>query len=86
MERSRKPLNVLGRQLNANISISLKNGIEYKGLMIHCDSYMNIILTGASEHRDEQLIAQYGKILVRGNNILYITLESKKEVFTLKNN
>lgn len=81
MEPSKKPLNVLTRQMNANIAIMLKNGMKYHGTMVHCDSYMNIILDGASEYYEEQLLAHYGKILVRGNNVLFINLDvaSKKE-------
>ena len=81
MEPSKKPLNVLIRQMNAYIAIILKNGIEYRGTMVHCDSYMNIILNGASEYYDGQLLAHYGKVLVRGNNVLYIALNvtPKKE-------
>ncbi len=74
MEPSKKPLNVLVRQMNAYVSLVLKNHIEYRGQMVHCDNYMNMILDGASEHRDGQLLAHYGQVLVRGNNILYITL------------
>ncbi len=82
MEPSKKPLNMLIRHLNASIIIVLKNGIEYKGAMVHCDSYMNIILNGATEMYDGQMLSHYGEILVRGNNILYIILEAtlKKEV------
>jgi len=81
MEPSKKPLNVLTRQLNAHIAIVLKNGIEYRGTMVHCDTYMNIILNGASESYNGQLLAHYGRVLVRGNNILYIALNvtPKKE-------
>ncbi|MBS7615462.1 ribonucleoprotein [Candidatus Bathyarchaeota archaeon] len=81
MEPSKKPLNMLTRHMNASIIITLKNGIEYKGTMVHCDSYMNIILDGATELYDGQMLAHYGEILVRGNNILYITLDAstKKE-------
>lgn len=81
MEPSKKPLNVLIKQMNSYIGVTLKNNIEYRGAMVHCDIYMNIILDGASEHNDSQLIANYGKVLVRGNNILYITLNppQKKE-------
>ncbi|MBS7634738.1 MAG: LSM domain-containing protein [Candidatus Bathyarchaeia archaeon] len=81
MEPSKKPLNVLIKQMNSYIGVTLKNNIEYRGAMVHCDSYMNIILDGASEYNNSQLIANYGKVLVRGNNILYITLNppQKKE-------
>ena len=74
MEPSKKPLNVLIKQLSASISVMLKNGCEYKGKMIKCDGHMNILLEGATEARDDQLIANYGNVLLRGNNILYIML------------
>lgn len=75
MEPSKKPLNVLTKRVNTHISITLKNGIEYRGTMAQCDGYMNIILNGASEHIKDQLTANYGSILVRGNNILYVTID-----------
>jgi len=65
----------LTKQLNANLSVTLKNGVEYRGRMVRCDGYMNILLEGASEHVNDHLTAKYGSILVRGNNILYITIE-----------
>ncbi len=75
MEPSRKPLNVLVKRLNTYISVMLKNGIEYRGKMIQCDGYMNLMLDGASEHIKDQITANYGNILVRGNNILYIGID-----------
>jgi len=42
MEPSKKPLNVLIKEMNAHIRIVLKNGIEYRGTMIHCDNYMKL--------------------------------------------
>ncbi|MCK4424274.1 ribonucleoprotein [Candidatus Bathyarchaeota archaeon] len=78
MEPSKKPLNVLVKQLNAHIAVMLKNGCEYRGKMIRCDGYMNILLEGATESRSDQLVANYGKVLVRGNNILYIMLDASK--------
>jgi small nuclear ribonucleoprotein len=74
MEPSKKPLNVLVKQLNAGISVVLKNGCEYKGKMIKCDGHMNILLEGATESRDDQLVTNYGNVLLRGNNVLYIAL------------
>jgi len=75
MEPSKKPLNVLIKQLNAHISVMLKNGCEYKGKMIKCDGHMNILMEGATESKDEQPITNYGNVLLRGNNILYIMLD-----------
>ncbi len=75
LEPSKKPLNVLIKQLKNNVTITLKNGIMYKGTMTRCDGHMNIILEGATECKGDQLIANYGSVLVRGNNILYISIE-----------
>ncbi len=75
MEPSRKPLNVLNKRMNTPIVITLKNGVEYKGNMVRCDGYMNILLEGASEHFNDAIIANYGNVLVRGNNILFIAID-----------
>ena len=84
MDNDRKPLNTLNRQLDSEVKVTLKNGVEYKGKMVHCDNYMNLILNGASEYFNGQLNANYGKALVRGNNILYIAFDSMLK--TRKNN
>lgn len=72
MEPARKPLNELMKRLSKNIVVKLKNGVEYRGRMVKCDSYMNIILDGASEFYESNCIANYGDVFIRGNNILYI--------------
>ena len=78
MEPSKKPLNVLIKQLNAHISIMLKNGREYKGKMVKCDGHMNMLLEGAGEYRDGEIVTSYGDVLLRGNNVLYVRLELPK--------
>lgn len=75
MEPSKKPLNVLTKRLNTFVIITLKNGVEYHGTMVRCDGYMNLLLDGASEHVNDTLIANYGNVLVRGNNILFIAID-----------
>lgn len=79
MEPSKKPLNVLVKQLNAHIAVVLKNGCEYRGKMVKCDGHMNILLEGATEFRNDQLLFNYGNVLLRGNNILYILLDVLKK-------
>jgi small nuclear ribonucleoprotein len=76
MEPSKKPLNVLIKQLHGNIEVVLKNGYEYKGKMIKCDGHMNLLLEGATECKEDQLMTNYGNVLLRGNNILYIVLNA----------
>jgi small nuclear ribonucleoprotein (snRNP)-like protein len=75
MEPSKKPLNVLSKRVNTYIVIALKNGVEYHGTMVRCDGYMNMLLEGASERVNDSLTANYGSVLVRGNNVLYIAID-----------
>jgi len=72
LEPPRRPLTTLMKNLNSNIVVKLKNGVDYRGRMVKCDSYMNIILDGASEFYELNCIANYGNVFIRGNNILYI--------------
>ena len=55
----------------------LKNEIEYKGKMSNVDPYMNVILLDAEESENGQKKANYGKVVIRGNNVLYIRIEDK---------
>jgi small nuclear ribonucleoprotein len=74
LEPSRKPLNVLVKQLNSYVAIVLKNGVEYRGRMVKCDGHMNVLLESATEFYRDEPIASYGSILLRGNNVLFICL------------
>lgn len=74
LEPSKRPLNVLMRNINNYVQIRLKNDIEYRGRMVQCDNYMNIILDGAAEYHGDEPVANYGNIFIRGNNILYIAV------------
>jgi small nuclear ribonucleoprotein len=76
LEPSRKPLNVLIKQLDSYVAIVLKNGVEYRGRMVKCDGHMNVLLEGATECVKDELVASYGNILLRGNNVLFICLDA----------
>ena len=78
IESNRRPLNILTKNLNSTVVVKLKNNLEYKGHMAKCDNYMNIILEGASESYGACMIANYGTVFIRGNNILYISVNVDK--------
>jgi len=68
-----EPIRLLNKSLHNQILVKLKDGHEYIGDLVKYDSTMNLILTDAIEAVDDgNAVAKYGKILVRGNNILYI--------------
>ena len=76
MEPRKKPLNVLIKSVGKNVSISLKGRGEYRGQLIRADGYMNMMLKGAKEYYNNEIVASYGDVFIRGNNILYICLDS----------
>ncbi|MGD0637384.1 MAG: U6 snRNA-associated Sm-like protein LSm6 [Nitrososphaerales archaeon] len=73
---SKKPLSVLQKSISKSASVRLKNEIEYRGKVSNVDPYMNVILTDAEEYEGGKLSANYGKVVIRGNNVLYIKLEA----------
>jgi U6 snRNA-associated Sm-like protein LSm6 len=74
LEPSKKPLNVLIKAVGSNIAVALKGREEYRGKMTQADGYMNMMLKETKEYEDDKLVASYGDVFIRGNNILYISL------------
>ena len=74
-QQPKRPLSILQRSINRNVAVRLKSEIEYKGKMNNVDSYMNLILTDAEEFNGSDVMANYGKVVIRGNNVLFIRLE-----------
>jgi small nuclear ribonucleoprotein len=78
-QQPKRPLTTLQRAINRKVAVRLKSEIEYKGRMNNVDSYMNLILTDAEEFNGSDVLANYGKVVIRGNNVLFIKLEKEFE-------
>jgi len=74
---AKRPLTALQKSTKKKVTVRLKSEVEYKGKMDSVDSYMNLIMTDAEELRDNKVIANYGRVIVRGNNVLFIRLENE---------
>ena len=74
---AKRPLTTLQKSTKKQVTVRLKNEVEYKGKMDNVDSYMNLIMTDAEEIHDDKVIANYGRVIVRGNNVLFIRLENE---------
>jgi small nuclear ribonucleoprotein len=59
------------------VAVRLKSEVEYRGKMSNVDTYMNLILIDAEEFNGSNVIANYGKVVIRGNNVLFIKLEKE---------
>ncbi|KAI6185031.1 Sm protein F [Aphelenchoides bicaudatus] len=55
------------------VNCKLKWGPEYRGILISVDSYMNLQIANAEEYIDGNLTGSLGEILIRCNNVLYIS-------------
>ena len=74
---AKRPLTTLQKSTKKKVTVRLKNEVEYKGKMENVDSYMNLIMTDAEEVLHGKTVAKYGRVIVRGNNVLFIKLENE---------
>ena len=74
---AKRPLTTLQKNTKKNVIVRLKNDIEYKGRMVNVDSYMNLIMTDAEELKDGKPVEKFGRVILRGNNVLFIKLENE---------
>ena len=70
-------MSVLQKAINKQVFVRLKNELEYRGKMSNVDPYMNVILVDAEESENGSKLANYGKVVIRGNNVLYIRIEDR---------
>ena len=72
---AKRPLTTLQKNVKKTVIVRLKNEVEYKGKMKNVDSYMNLIMTDAEELSNGKPIGKFGRVIVRGNNVLFIKLQ-----------
>lgn len=75
-QQAKRPLGTLQKAINKHVAIRLKSELEYRGRMSNCDAYMNVILLDAEEYNAGTLSANYGKVVIRGNNVLFVRIEN----------
>jgi len=67
------PLKLVYKCLRDNVTIYLKDNTILRGNLLIADPNMNLILEDAEElDNNNNVKIKYGKIFIRGNNILYI--------------
>jgi small nuclear ribonucleoprotein F len=66
------PKTFLSSLINKKIMVRLKWGIEYKGILVSYDDYINIRICNTEEWINGKEIGVLGEILIRCNNIQII--------------
>lgn len=67
------PLDVLEKSVNQKLSLLLKDGRLIEGTLSGYDEYMNMVLNDVEEKNDETK-RRLGTIILRGNNVVSISL------------
>eukprot|EP01038_Epipyxis_sp_PR26KG_P007313 gene7313-9963_t len=66
------PKPFLNNLTGQSIIVKLKWGMEYKGILMAIDSYMNLQLADTEEYIDGEMSGNLGEVLIRCNNVLYV--------------
>jgi small nuclear ribonucleoprotein len=69
-----RPIDVLNNAKGKRVLIKLKKGIEISGLLQAMDLHLNMWLEDAEQVAEGEKV-KLGTILVRGDNILYVSPE-----------
>jgi len=68
-----KPLHVLHESLNKPVLVAMKGGKEYRGVLDGYDQHMNLVLKNAEEIINGESRGIHNVVIVRGDNVIYIS-------------
>ena len=69
-----KPLKILHASLNNRVMVELRGGRGYHGTLDGYDvPHMNLVLKNAEEMVNSQPASKHSTIIVRGDNIIYVS-------------
>jgi small nuclear ribonucleoprotein (snRNP)-like protein len=72
MTQTKRPFDVLSRNIGKNVYIRLKGAQVVKGTFLGYDPHWNISLAEAEECRNHRRVP-LGKLILRGNNVLFVS-------------
>ncbi|MCK4884169.1 MAG: RNA-binding protein [Candidatus Diapherotrites archaeon] len=68
-----RPFDLLTNSVGKSVLVELKGGLQFRGTMKAYDIHMNIVINDAEELENGEVKKKLGTILLRGDNVLYIS-------------
>lgn len=68
-----RPLDILNSTLNSPVLVKIRGGRELRGKLESYDVHMNLVLKEAEERVHEGEPKKLGTVVVRGDNIVFIS-------------
>jgi len=68
-----RPLDLLHKTLESPVIVGLKSGKEYRGTLKGYDIHMNVVLQNADELENDKPVRTLGKIIIRGDSVVFIS-------------
>ena len=78
MSKKQTPSELLKLIIGRPVVVKLNSGVDYRGILVCLDGYMNIALEQTEEYVNGQLKNKYGDAFIRGNNVLYISTQKRR--------
>jgi U6 snRNA-associated Sm-like protein LSm6 len=78
MSKKQTPSEFLKLIIGRAVVVKLNSGVDYRGILVCLDGYMNIALEQTEEYINGQLKNKYGDAFIRGNNVLYISTQKRR--------
>jgi small nuclear ribonucleoprotein (snRNP)-like protein len=73
-DQGKRPMDVLGDSEEENILVELKDETRISGELKAFDMHLNMWLSNATVTKQDS-VEEYGKILIRGDNVTYVSPE-----------
>ena len=68
-----RPFDLLSDAIGKSVLVELKDSVSMRGTLLAFDVHMNIVLDKAEKLLEGEVKNKYGKILLRGDNVLLVS-------------
>lgn len=70
---TQRPFDLLTDSIGKEVLVMLKDNVQFRGTLKAYDIHMNIVLENAQEILHGEMKTKFGKLILRGDNVLYIS-------------